>query len=435
MTRDGAFGLGLLVTLSACGAGSTGEAVRPNDPTYGAASGDKGGAAANCKAIGNVGAEGQPLVVDWEAEQRADLEAAMRKGVAVVHYDCGSLRVLNECQIAGNYGFTGTTVQEKVLSLSNADEAAANLPVGGAKIGASLARDSSLDIALVIIGKHATAQEGLRASLTGKCDGATHYVRGAWLGAFAMKTSTKGEVAATADVFGFAAKAGSSSVKGVSNKSGDLAACHDADPEAPKPPKACGGPLRIDLMAITDAKPTKDENKKGLACPTGMVATGDKCSLPAPDVAHSCAGLDGKDCLKQCNAKDLASCSTAALLYDLGVDLPLDHAKEAALLRHGCEDFPRDMLGVQADMCGRLASLYYAGDGVPKDMDKAKALQKKACYDGDRTSCRALGMVLVQGSYGTTQDKPRGMAFLLRACNGGDATACNEYTRRGGVRP
>ncbi len=423
----------LLVSFtSACGPGTAGQVVRPNDPTYAGANGEQG-AAASCKAIGSVGDEGQPLVVDWEAEQRADLETAMRHGLAVVHYDCGQLKVLNDCKVEGSYAFSGTTMQEKVLTLTNADEAQANLPLGGAKIGASLARGTSLDIALAIIGKHTTAGDVTRASLVGKCDGATHYVRGAWLGAFAMKTKASGEVSASAEIFGMGGKAGSASAKGVGNKSGNLDACHKSDPESPKPPKECGAPLRIDLLAIAAGKAAKDDGPKGLKCPKGLVASNDTCVVPKPDLAHSCeGGLDGDDCLKQCNAKDLTSCATAAWMYGLGVGLPLDHAKEAKMLRHGCEDFPRDTLGVQAGMCGALASSYYRGEGVKVDMDKAKDLQKRACYDGDARSCTALGMVLVQGSYGTTQDKPRGLGFLKRGCNAGDKSACTEFKKRNG---
>jgi hypothetical protein len=39
----------------------------------------------SCHVIEN---DGEPLVVDWRAEQRGDLEIAMRDRVAVVAYDC-----------------------------------------------------------------------------------------------------------------------------------------------------------------------------------------------------------------------------------------------------------------------------------------------------------------------------------------------------------
>ena len=52
-----------------------------------------------------------------EPEQRIDLEGAMREGVAVLSYDCKSMKVLRDCHVDGPYGFFGTTLQEKVLQL------------------------------------------------------------------------------------------------------------------------------------------------------------------------------------------------------------------------------------------------------------------------------------------------------------------------------
>ncbi len=64
----------------------------------------------------------QPLVVDMPPEDRADLEIAMRGKVAVVAYDCKSLKVLRDCRVEGEYAFFGTTVQEKTVRLTTNDE-------------------------------------------------------------------------------------------------------------------------------------------------------------------------------------------------------------------------------------------------------------------------------------------------------------------------
>ena len=44
--------------------------------------------------------------MDWKPEQRGDLEIAMRKGVVALAYDCQSVRMLPNCRIDGEYGFT-----------------------------------------------------------------------------------------------------------------------------------------------------------------------------------------------------------------------------------------------------------------------------------------------------------------------------------------
>ena len=37
--------------------------------------------------------------------QRAELEAAMQSGIAVVHYGCDGIRVLGDCKIKGEYAY------------------------------------------------------------------------------------------------------------------------------------------------------------------------------------------------------------------------------------------------------------------------------------------------------------------------------------------
>ncbi len=104
-----------------CGGKTAGETVRPKDPTYEQAAG--GDTSATCTKVGD---EGKPLVVDWNPAERSDLEAALKKrtdgGVVVVHYDCKGIQLLQDCKVDGTYGYIGTTAQEQVISLNNADE-------------------------------------------------------------------------------------------------------------------------------------------------------------------------------------------------------------------------------------------------------------------------------------------------------------------------
>ena len=124
--------LGLLpiLSLAACGAG---EAARPQDPTYAGVTGaEPGGAICH-----DVKADGTPLIVDWRPEDRGDVEVAMKRGVAFVHYDCSTIKLVPDCTAPGTYGFIGMTRKEQVISLANADEAKANLPFSGGTLGAS----------------------------------------------------------------------------------------------------------------------------------------------------------------------------------------------------------------------------------------------------------------------------------------------------------
>lgn len=411
------------VALAGCGAG---KAVRPDDPSYAAAVGETKRAAAVCHA---VDAEGSPLVVDWKPEERADLEVAMRKGVAVVRYDCEALRLLPDCRADGDYGFVGVTRKEQVISLNDADEAKANLPLNGGSLGASLGRGSALDIALVMVGKNtASSLRVARSGLRGRCEGATHFVRAANVGAFAMKTRTSGEAAAAAAIFGLGGAASSSSAKSVDNKDGDVSACQRADVDAPKAPSGCAAPLRVQLLALDKAVDEKAPAAE-VACPKGLTAAGGKCVAPAADAPRECRFEDLADCTKQCDAGSIASClnlSLGATLKGLEEGSSKYDALTARANARGCE------LG-DAFLCTSLAGLYESGIGVARDPAKARRLYAQSCDAGHGPGCRSLGDALAKA------DKARAAALYSRGCSAGDGGSCfnagNAFEKGEGVAP
>src|SRR4051794_10082769 len=112
--------LATLLAAAACTSGAARTAA-PVAPTYAEAVG--------AEACFPVETYGEPLVVDWRPEVRADLEVAMRQGVAVVSYDCKHIRLLKDCSLEGSYGFMGITTKEQLVRLADADEIRANLPL------------------------------------------------------------------------------------------------------------------------------------------------------------------------------------------------------------------------------------------------------------------------------------------------------------------
>lgn len=133
MRRSSVRAITILATLSslvACG-GAAGEAVRPEAPTAAEAVGET----VHCDVAGE---KTSPLVVDWPSQHRVDLEVAMKSGVAVVRYACDEVEVLTQCSLPGSYAFTGVSLKEDVIRWDTRDEIAASLPIGVAKLGASL---------------------------------------------------------------------------------------------------------------------------------------------------------------------------------------------------------------------------------------------------------------------------------------------------------
>jgi TPR repeat protein len=450
----------LLPSLSGCGPGAAAEAIRPNDPTAASALGE-----AECH---EVGSSGEPLVVDWKPEERGDLEIAMKEGVAVVAYSCTGIKLLKDCHVGKEdkdaYGFMGMTRKEQVVRLQNADEVRANLPLSGATIGGELERGSTLEIAMVLVGKTKTTREKpTKADLKGECDGATHYVRGAMVGAFAMDTGTSAKVRAAVEIFGASAGAGSSSGKQVQNKEGDISDCTKATPSSDTPPAQCGAPIRLVLHAIAKdapAEPTAAPEAKGpaieapeQACPKGLVLSEGKCTAAATAAAYQCAPDNAEECKAQCDKGHAGSCGTLGALHATGRGAQRDEGRAAELFKKACDGgevkscvhlgmmhtdglgvgkdpaaaaklFEKGCSGGEAAGCGLLGKAYLAGAGVSADPARAASLLEQGCNGADDKSCGALGALYAEGN-GVQRDAARAAKLYQRACYGSDAASCS----------
>ncbi len=238
-----------------CG-GAAGKAIRPQEASAQTALNEE----SNIKAC--TPAPGQPLVVDMRSSDRSDFELAMNEGVAVVSYNCKELHLLRSCSLKGGYAFKGVSRKEDMVQLESKDEVAANMPVSGAKLSAGMKSGSTLDLALVTVGKkRASAHDVSKADLEGDCKEATHIVRGAYVGAFAMGTGTLGHAQAVAELFGAGVSGSSRSDRQATTKDGDITSCRQATKDASAPPEDCQAILRLDLAPLREApRPGSDES-------------------------------------------------------------------------------------------------------------------------------------------------------------------------------
>lgn len=437
-------GLTLFLLVSGCGGSNLGEAVRPKDATYSSAVGESKPAICH-----EVAADGSPLIVDWKPEDRGDLEVAMKQGVAIVHYDCDSVKLLPTCRVQGAYPYLGISRKEQVISLANADEAKANLPFNGGQLGASLSRGSTLDIGLVMVGKSSTAVDELQKStLSGACDGATHFVRSVTLGAFAMKTGTAGSVKAAAQVFAMGASGGSSSTRKVDESDGSIDACKQANPDAPSPPSDCRALLRIQLHALGAKAPDKTKGAPDLTCPQGLTIVDGKCVSNAVE----CKDDDQPGCDQQCTAGSVASCLKLADTYAEKADndpkffaLWLGSYKRGCDLGdlHACEQYGDNMilttpkedlasankavevltttcLAGHMRACSDLGGIYKNGYHVPKDTTKAASYLRRACYLGEDDDCDVYGDLVVES------DRAEATKAWQMACSSAVTAACDK---------
>ncbi|MEZ4450966.1 MAG: tetratricopeptide repeat protein [Nannocystaceae bacterium] len=464
----------VLMALAACHkAGGAGEALRPDAARASDAMGEADIAVCTSAAVG------QPFVVDLKSSERSDLEVAMRDGVVAVRYDCKSLEILQNCTAPGEYRYAGVTRKEDLLRMNGADEIAANLPLRSARISAGMKRGSTFDLALVTVGKRRSAAREIALTDLGgsRCEGATHVVRGVYVGAFAMATGTEGEVQAIAQIFTAGVSAGSSSDKQAQTRDGDLTACRTATADAAQPPAECAAITRLELVPLVAQKRTEPapdgEAEAEATCPADFAWDGLKCVSKAKGrVVQPCdrATSTKEQCQAACESGSADSCYDYVILKDsveeVGpegqkykmrytaldeTDIPLldracaggsafgchaasryyrDYArkhkdspelekpaneKAAARLEHACS------FG-DAPACVMIASNYDPNTGASpmyvKSTDKLVVYTKRACDLGSGNACGKLGDMHRDGK-GVKQDEAAALAAYERQCSAG----------------
>ena len=375
-----------------------------------------------------------PLIVDWQPEQRTDLEAAIRDGVVLVHLDERGLQILNGCKLAhGDYGYVGVVTKKEVIQLRSAQQVAANLPltggVLGAQIGGELSRGATLDIRLAIVGRHATTwTEVTHKDLTGgTCAGATHFIRALTVGAFTMKMNAEENARADVKVLGQGAGARHGQSSEVDTSDGKLEDCDRADPDAAQPPGQCRALVRIQLEPIAEgaqatvyadpqpaaAKPAQPPADSAPQCAPGLVYADGKCAEAVADKPHACNPDDRSDCQKQCEGGDATSCDRLAVLIQRSTATE-DPATIDAALGKSCE------LG-SATGCAHLGKRMLEGDG---DVQRAMELVDRSCKQGEALGCLAQANAYWHATRGVKQDIGRALKLFERSCDGGYAPAC-----------
>ncbi len=421
----------LVVTATACAPGATSEAVRTEAPTASQAMGEE--EPPSCSA---VAAKAAPLIVDLDSQGRVDLEVAMKSGLPVVHYGCDGLRILKDCTVVGDYKFAGVSLKEDVLQLKSKDEVHANLPISGASLAGSLERGTSLDLAMAFIGKQtALVNSAHRKSLQGECDGATHVVRGATVGAFALRRGSGAKVAAAADIFVASASAQSESSKQTTIRDGVVEDCRKADPDAEKPPAQCRSAIRVELVPITDGLGEKEVEAYGLTnpCPKGHVLSGSKCSPANQAQSYLCPIGDAAACREQCGKASAGSCYNLGMVLTRVADsckgkdncravktVPKE-APDYGSYQEGADAFDKACEGGIGAACFYVASYFELGAyGKDKDAAKARRYRERGCTQGDGFTCAHLARSLRNAN----KKDPNSFKFANRACDLGDKPGC-----------
>jgi TPR repeat protein len=313
--------------------------------------------------------------------------------------------------------------KEEVVELDDEDELRANLPAFGAtfvsSLGADLKRGASLDVSMVLVGKRrTTVRHAARDVLRGgaACEGATHFVRGAFVGAFTLSLGSRGKVGVSAGVVG---SASSESSKLDRYRDGQPETCGQAHAGAEQPLDTCSALVRLEVVAL-DAPAAAPETGRAVvveaACPSGLVRSGGKCTAPTAWATHVCAVGDAQDCTEQCTRGQPDSCNNLGAMYAQGKGVPRDERRAPALYKQACD-------GGLLMACNNLATAYFYGEGVAMDRDHSAAIYETTCNAGYPQSCAGLALAYSNG-WGKPRDKVHAFALYDEACQGGLSDSC-----------
>ncbi|MFV8752977.1 hypothetical protein ACNOYE_20720 [Nannocystaceae bacterium ST9] len=230
-------------------------------------------ATARCGGTGQIV---RPLIIEWPATDRASLEGRLGRGVVVVRYEGCVVEVMRECSVpATGYDYLAITRKNDHVVIRSADELYASLPLTAVELEAKLAKAGELDIAMALVGNFEAQRSRFDiAELEGRCQGATHVIAAAQVGAFELYAGSGAEIGTSVEVENVGVGGRSSASRELLNKDGDAAACERSMPGDVGPPAQCGALLRLELTALDGIVPT---------CQPGSVWNGSACVVPSTE--------------------------------------------------------------------------------------------------------------------------------------------------------
>ncbi len=195
--------------------------------------------------------QGRPLIVEWPSPDRGALEAQAKKGLVAVRYSGCEMEVLRQCQVPGTYAYTPVTRKVDHLSIKNADELYASIPVHAAQFEAKLKQSGELDVNMTIVGSYDADRSAVGVDeLRGNCKDATHFIAAITTGAFEFSAGAAAKVGGGASIGGLGAGSESSAEREVLNRDGYKAACERATGSDKSPPDGCGALLRVEVVPL-----------------------------------------------------------------------------------------------------------------------------------------------------------------------------------------
>ncbi len=223
--------------------------------------------------------QAKPLIVEWPSSERGALESMVRQGVVPVRYEGCEMEVLSNCRGAGRYRYAPITRKKERIVIRDADDLYTNVPLGAAKLEATLEKTGQLDVAMTIVGRYeAEGGAGGTGDLVGRdCARATHVITAATVGSFEFSAGADARVGGGASGFGVGAGGASRAQRQVITWDGEEQACRRATSADKRPPDGCGAFLRLEVEPLSKPSGTAAMGSTGEDCPAGMHRRGETC--------------------------------------------------------------------------------------------------------------------------------------------------------------
>ncbi len=205
-----------------------------------------GGREARCR-VGS--GRSNPLVTEWPASEKANLEALMAGGAVAVEYTGCSMRVLTQCRLRGAYAWQRTTPASDTVEIEDEDQLYAKLPLGAVSLEGELKRTGKLTVYTSVSGQmRLTGTTPAEVPTVGECARATHVVGALAVGAFSLSGSGKTGAHGDVTIAKYSGGARSDRSAGIVRSAGDWQACGQGTDAAPHP--NCRSPIQAFLWPI-----------------------------------------------------------------------------------------------------------------------------------------------------------------------------------------
>ncbi len=174
-----------------------------------------------------------------------------------MRYTGCEMEVLTRCTVRGSYKYTPVTLQSERITIHDADDLYAQIPIGAAKLEGELEKSGQLNVDTSIVGTFDAAESIARDDLNGDCERATHVLTSLTVGAFEFYSGAAVSAGGGVGAFGMGAGGKSRSERTLLTRSGTGEACKSSRGEDERPPEGCGALLRVEATPIAAARQAK----------------------------------------------------------------------------------------------------------------------------------------------------------------------------------